>query len=194
MAISSRNLILALAVTLTLCLTAAGCGGSEPDGSHPNYARALAGAPAPLAALHAQANEILPGGRDAFEARLAKLRGYPVVVNLWASWCGSCRYEFSAFQNLSARYGKRVAFLGIDSQDSTGFAKRFLREAPVPYPSYEDGDGEVFNDLKVLGLPATAFYDRQGELCKLKQGAYADENDLEADIRSRALQESCESA
>lgn len=193
MAISSRNLILALALALSLCSAAAGCGGTEPDGSHPDYARALAGAPAPLAALHAEANEILPGGREAFEARLEKLRGYPVVVNLWASWCGSCRYEFSAFQDVSARYGKRVAFLGIDSQDSTGFAKRFLGEAPVPYPSYEDGDGDVFDDLGVIGLPATAFYDKRGELCHLKQGAYASEQDLEAEIRSRALREDCES-
>lgn len=188
---------MALAALGLFALVAGGCAssnGDSGDGSHPNYDRALAGAPAPLAALHAQANELLPGGVDAYEKRIASLRGYPIVVNAWASWCGPCRFEFAALQRLSARYGKRVAFLGIDSLDSDDAASTFLREEPVPYPSYTDPDEEIKGSIGAsLGLPDTAFYDRAGNLCHLKQGPYSEDDELEADIRTYALGGECES-
>ena len=172
-------------------LLASGCdAATEGDygGPHPDYAKALAGSPAPLAALHRQANQLLDGGVDAYEARIAALRGYPVVVNVWASWCGPCRFEFPTLQKLSAKYGKRVAFLGIDSQDSADAAKTFLGEEPVPYPSYSDPDQEIKRAIgATLGLPDTAFYDRRGELVYLKQGPYTDHAELRADVRRYAL-------
>ncbi|HEU5252927.1 MAG TPA: TlpA disulfide reductase family protein [Solirubrobacterales bacterium] len=177
--------LLALAAVLL-----GGCGGTEGGdygGSHPNYAKALAGAPAPLAAIHAQGDELLDGGTEAYEKRIAGLRGYPVVVNVWASWCVPCRQEFPHLQKLSARYGKEVAFLGVNSEDSSDAAATFLREAPVPYPSYNDPDKDIYDEIGGLGFPNTAFYDRAGELVYVKQGAYGDEGDLEADIRRYAL-------
>jgi cytochrome c biogenesis protein CcmG/thiol:disulfide interchange protein DsbE len=178
-------------VAAAAALAAAGCGssGDEDTGAPPpDYERALAGAPPPLAGLHAQANELLGGGVEAYERRIASLRGYPVVVNVWASWCGPCRFEFPSFQRLSARYGKRVAFLGIDSEDSEAAAETFLREEPVPYPSYSDPDEEIKESLgATFGLPDTAFYDRQGELVFLKQGPYDDQAELRADIERCAL-------
>src|SRR5262249_11623599 len=132
---------LALAALALAAVLGGGCGSSEGGdygGSHPNYAKALAGSPPPLAPPPKQANGLLPGGTDASEARLAGLRGYPVVVNVWASWCGPCREEFPVLQKLSARYGKKVAFLGVNSQDSEDAAATFLREAPLSYPSYTD--------------------------------------------------------
>lgn len=166
-----------------------GCGSSQGDGGEPpNYAKALAGAPAPLAAVHRQANDLLPGGVDAYEKRVAALRGFPVVVNVWASWCGPCRFEFPHFQQAAAEYGKRVAFLGVDSEDSDDAAATFLREEPVPYPSYTDPDKEIGNSFGAsLGLPDTAFYDRRGELVYLKQGPYDDLAELRADIERYAL-------
>jgi thiol-disulfide isomerase/thioredoxin len=172
-------------------LLASGCGAAtEGDygGPHPDYARALAGSPPPLAALHRQANRLLGGGVDAYEARIAALRGYPIVVNVWASWCGPCRFEFPTLQKLSAAYGKRVAFLGVDSQDSDDAAKTFLGEEPVPYPSYTDPDEEIKRSIGTArGLPDTAFYDRDGELVYLKQGPYTDHAELRADIERYAL-------
>lgn len=181
------------ALTATLvALALAGCG-SSADGTGgeppPDYERALAGAPPRLAALHEQANELLPGGVDAYEERIATLRGYPVVVNVWASWCGPCRFEFPVLQELSARYGKRVAFLGVDSEDDADAAQTFLAEEPVPYPSYSDPDKEVLDSLGGYGgLPDTAFYDREGKLVYLKQGPYAEDSELVADVRRYALQ------
>lgn len=178
---------------LTLALAAlamAGCGASDDDlgGKPPAYERVLAGSPPPLAALHEQANELLPGGVEAYEQRIAALQGYPVVVNVWASWCGPCRYEFPTLQKLSARYGKRVAFLGVDSEDDDDAAATFLEEEPVPYPSYTDPDKEILDSLGGRGgLPDTAFYDRGGELVYLKQGPYTEDAELEADLRRYAL-------
>jgi cytochrome c biogenesis protein CcmG/thiol:disulfide interchange protein DsbE len=180
-----------LALVLLCLLGLAACGSSDSNfGSNPpDYKQALAGAPKPLGALYAQPSELLSGGTGAFQRRIAALRGYPVVVNQWASWCGPCRAEFPWFQRASAKYGKRVAFLGVDSQDSDAAAKTFLGEAPVPYPSYTDPNQEIGKLLKAtLGLPDTAFYDSKGTLVFTKQGPYTDQAALAADIRHYALQ------
>lgn len=174
-----------------MALAVVGCGspqGGDYGGKHPNYGKALAGSPQPLAELHDQANRLLGGGVDAYEGRIAALRGYPVVVNVWASWCGPCRFEFPVFQRLAARYGRRVAFLGVDSQDSGDVARTFLGEAPVPYPSYTDPGKQIAARIGAgLGLPDTAFYDRRGKLLYLKQGPYASRAALRADVRRYAL-------
>jgi cytochrome c biogenesis protein CcmG/thiol:disulfide interchange protein DsbE len=175
----------------------AGCGSGEDelDGSHPDYAKALAGSPPPLAALHAQGNELLTGGTDAFEERIEELRGYPAVVNVWASWCGPCRFEFPALQELSAKYGKRVAFLGVNTQDNEDAAATFLEEAPVPYPSYSDPDEDLKRALDIgVGLPSTVFFDREGEVCHKKEGFYPEHSELGDDVRRYALREECDSA
>ena len=151
--------------------------------------RRLAGSPPPLAALHAPASELLPGGKSAFEDRLAQLRGHPVVVNLWAAWCGPCRAEFPVFQVQGVRMGKQVAFLGVDSEDNHGNAADFLKRFPVPYPSYEDGRGRVAIDLGVKGYPDTAFYDAAGKRVYVHQGPYHDEAALAKDIRRYALKQ-----
>ena len=96
----------------------------------------LAGSPPPLAALHQQAGQLL-GGESALAARIRALRGYPIVINAWASWCAPCRSEFGLFASASARYGRRVAFLGADTDDSAGDARTFLAQHPVSYPSYQ---------------------------------------------------------
>jgi thiol-disulfide isomerase/thioredoxin len=187
---------IALALATLVTLLTAGCGASNggEGGGHPDYARALAGSPPALAALHRQADRLLSGGTGAYEERIAALRGYPVVVNVWASWCGPCRFEFPTLQRLSARYGKRVAFLGVNSQDSNDAARTFLSEDPVPYPSYTDPGKGLAESLGVtFGIPDTAFYDRGGKLVYLKQGPYAKPSELQADLQRCAIEDRCES-
>ncbi|MGD9735932.1 MAG: TlpA family protein disulfide reductase [Solirubrobacterales bacterium] len=185
--------LLALFALLIAALAAAGCGGSgggSTGSSHPDYAQALQGSPAPLAALHEQEGKLLPGGASAFEKRLRELRGYPVVANVWASWCGPCQFEFPVLQKLSARYGKRVAFIGVNSEDDEAAAKTFLREEPVPYPSYIDSDKAIARSLGAsVGLPDTAFFDKRGKLVYLKQGPYAHDSELEEQIQRFALED-----
>jgi cytochrome c biogenesis protein CcmG, thiol:disulfide interchange protein DsbE len=184
-----------LAVFLALAAAVAGgCSSSGPgeSASTKDFDK-LKGAPAALAGLYRQPNAILAGGQRAFDERIAGLRGHTVVVNAWASWCGPCRFEFPTLQRLSAEYGKRAAFLGVDSQDSDDAARTFLSEAPVPYPSYTDPGEDIKESLGAgFGVPDTAFYDRKGELVYLKQGPYAKGSDLRADIERCALAEDCE--
>ncbi|MGN6258543.1 MAG: TlpA family protein disulfide reductase [Solirubrobacterales bacterium] len=182
-------LLALLCAVLPAALLAGGCGSATNggSGSHPDYAKVLAGSPPALAALHRQANDLLDGGQGAFDKRIAQLHGYPVVVNVWASWCGPCRAEFPLLQKLSARFGKKVAFLGVNSEDSNDAAATFLREQPVPYPSYTDPDKKIAEALGVhVGFPGTAFYDRSGKLVYLKQGPYSNDSELEADVRRYA--------
>ena len=180
-----------LVAALVLALTLAACGSDPgPPSAAPPAAQkrsSLAGSPPALRALHQQSNRLLGGGPPAFRARLRELRGHPVVVNKWASWCGPCRAEFPFFQQLSVRLGKRVAFLGVDANDSDADARSFLRRYPVSYPSYSDPGqkvARVFN--ATLAFPTTAFYDARGRLTYVHQGAYATEAKLRKDITSYA--------
>jgi cytochrome c biogenesis protein CcmG/thiol:disulfide interchange protein DsbE len=175
--------LLCIAVALTLL---AGCSGGDPKSAAPTKRQeeaALAGAPAPLARLHSQANELLGGGRKAFEDRLRELRGYPVVVNKWGSWCPPCRAEFPFFQRQSVKRGKEIAFIGVDGNDPEADARKFLSQFPVSFPSYKDPDLKVAASFNGVGaFPSTAFYDSKGKLAYQKQGGYATERKLAEDI------------
>ncbi len=187
--VSVHKQSLLAAALAAACVALAACGSDEPSttAKAPDYDAALAGAPKQLAELHDQQNELLDGGTEAFDARLRKLRGHPVVVNKWASWCGPCRAEFPHFQSQAAKHGDEVAFVGVDSNDGESSARDFLSEFPVPYPSYLDPDLEIADSIKgALAFPATAFYDRKGELQYVKNGVYASEHDLAADIKRYA--------
>jgi cytochrome c biogenesis protein CcmG, thiol:disulfide interchange protein DsbE len=145
--------------------------------------RELAGAPAPLAALYEQSNTILEGGRQAFDRRMEQLEGHPAVINKWASWCGPCRAEFPIFQQVATDRGKEIAFLGINAEDKRPAAEQFLRERPLPYPSYEDPDEEIAKELEAgKYFPLTVFVDEQGKTAFIKAGEYTSRAELEADI------------
>lgn len=169
----------------------AGCGGSQPRSAAPGQAAqaaAFKGSPPVLASLHAQANQLLGGGTSAFRARLDALRGHPVVVNKWASWCGPCRIEFPAFQRASVRYGRQVAFVGIDGKDANGSAQAFLRRYPVSYPSYSDpGEGIARSIQAAIYFPQTVYFNRQGRMVYDHAGPYESASALESDIRRYAL-------
>ena len=149
---------------------------------------ALRGSPAALAALHAQGGRLLDGGGSAFKARLARLRGHPVVVNEWASWCPPCQNEFPFFADASVRYGTRVGFVGLDVNDGAGSARAFVAKHPVSYPSYSDDGGKASDWLgRSIGLPTTVFLDARGKVISTHVGQYRDVAALAADIDRHAL-------
>jgi cytochrome c biogenesis protein CcmG/thiol:disulfide interchange protein DsbE len=196
---TSRRAIVTLA-----CLTVAGLiavgvaelpgGGSTngPTSARPTPAQTsvlLAGSPPALAALHAQGGALLGGGAGALHARLAGLKGYPVVINKWASWCVPCKAEFGAFQRASAEYGRRVAFVGIDSGDSgRADAMAFLKSFPVSYPSYYDKSGQLGEQITDSSFtPVTVFIGRDGRRF-IHQGQYPSVGKLAQDVRRYALE------
>jgi cytochrome c biogenesis protein CcmG/thiol:disulfide interchange protein DsbE len=149
-------------------------------------AQDLAGSPGPLAELHGQASQLL-GTDAAFKARLRALRGYPIVVNAWASWCTPCRSEFSLFAAASVQYGRRVAFLGADTDDSADDARSFLTQHPLSYPSYETSESSLSLLAVLEGLPTTIYLNPAGKVVHVHVGQYGSERALDQDISSYAL-------
>jgi len=180
----------AFPLLILVLLVLSGCGAQEPGVKAPTPAQArteLAGSPAALASLHDQAAQLLDGGLDAYRARLATLRGHPIVVNAWASWCGPCKYEMPYFARVAVRFGRRTAFVGINAGDTDGDARAFLRGHYVPYPSYVDPHDQIAQEIGVrAGLPTTVFYARDGEIAFVHQGQYRDEAALVADVKRYA--------
>jgi len=148
----------------------------------------LAGSPPVLEALHRQGGQMLDGGLTAIRARLQLLAGTPVVVNKWASWCAPCRAEFGVFAHVAATEGHHVAFIGIDSNDtSRAEALAFLRGHPISYPTYYDASGEAGLAIADSSFtPVTVFYNSSGGQY-IHQGQYPSVAKLEQDVRRYAL-------
>jgi cytochrome c biogenesis protein CcmG/thiol:disulfide interchange protein DsbE len=187
----SRALFLAFVALVAVVGVVVLLGGSDsPSGKaddDPAAKRAYAGAPPPLRGLYGDRNQLLDGGPDGFQRRIAALRGYPVVVNKWASWCGPCRGEFPVFQKAAIQEAKRIAFVGVDSSDNDDNAKTFLADFPLSYPSYRDPDLKVARVFNGVGaFPTTAFYDRRGKVAYVHQGPYRSVDDLLRDVRRYA--------
>jgi cytochrome c biogenesis protein CcmG/thiol:disulfide interchange protein DsbE len=107
-----------------------------------------------------QLRRALADGRVA----LRELRGYPVVLNFWASWCVPCKKEASILAASARAHAGTVAFLGIDVQDLSSDARRFLRRHGGSYVSVRDGAGSVYSAYGLTGVPETYYLDRRGRI------------------------------
>lgn len=99
-----------------------------------------------------------------FEGMLATARGKPVVVNVWASWCGPCRVEAPLLARAARSYGDDVVFLGVASSDDEGDARSFIDRYELTYPNVFDGTGKIRARLRLRGFPTTYLFDRDGAL------------------------------
>jgi cytochrome c biogenesis protein CcmG, thiol:disulfide interchange protein DsbE len=106
-------------------------------------------------------------GRAAGDGRvsLEELRGAPLVINFWASWCEPCRTEAPLLERRwRAARDRGVAFVGLDIQDLTGDARRFMAEFDNSYLNVRDESNSVALDWGVTGLPETFFVGADGEV------------------------------
>lgn len=155
--------------------------------------KALTGSPPALRTLHSQSDRLL-GSVSALEARIKALRGYPIVVNAWASWCTDCRAEYPLIANASVRYGRRVAFLGVDVNDQPSAAADFLDTHRVSYPSYTAPSDDLPGLADLEGQPSTIYIDAKGKVTDLHTGSYVVQSTLDDDIEHYALGRSTQSA
>jgi cytochrome c biogenesis protein CcmG/thiol:disulfide interchange protein DsbE len=94
----------------------------------------------------------------------AELRGHPVVINFWASWCIPCKAEAPRLAASARAHRGRVVFLGIDVQDFKSDARRFLRRFDTPYVSVRDGAGSTYSRYGLTGVPETYWLDPRGRI------------------------------
>jgi cytochrome c biogenesis protein CcmG/thiol:disulfide interchange protein DsbE len=196
LAMSRRRILSVLGAVAVVVVVVIGLSQTNSDNSAPKpdtfdlaaARRALAGAPAPLATLHGRANALLPASQKVYDQEIASLRGHPIVVNKWASWCGPCRGEFPVLQSTSVKYGKRVAFVGLDASDNDHDASKFLKHFPVTYPSLVDRNSRIAQSLGIgRSFPTTVYYDARGKVQYIHQGPYTSDAGFAADIERYAL-------
>lgn len=113
--------------------------------------------------------------------RLGELRGHPVVLNFWASWCVPCGKEAPALAASAKTHAGEVAFLGVDIQDFEGDALRFLRRHDAPYVSVRDKGTRLYTVYGLTGIPETYYLDRRGRVVAHSVGEVA-RDDLESGI------------
>jgi cytochrome c biogenesis protein CcmG, thiol:disulfide interchange protein DsbE len=101
---------------------------------------------------------------------LEALRGKPVVLNFFASWCGPCIREMPALQAMSERYRGRVHFVGVTFNDRREAAKGVLDRTRVSYPAAFDPSSDLAVDYAVRVMPTTFFIDADGKLVERKDG------------------------
>jgi cytochrome c biogenesis protein CcmG/thiol:disulfide interchange protein DsbE len=137
-----------------LALAAIGCAGEAPA--------PVVGRPAPDFEL---------GSIDGERISLAGLRGRPVVVNFFATWCKPCKQELPAFQAQAARHvDNELTFLLVDMQEDPDDVAVFLGELGVSLPAVVDSSGEVGKTYRVRGLPSTFFVGRDGVIKQAQLG------------------------
>ncbi|MBM2831758.1 MAG: ccmG [Dehalococcoidia bacterium] len=103
---------------------------------------------------------------------LTDLRGRPVVLNFWASWCIPCREEAPALAEAWRTYkDKGVVFLGVNIWDEEKGALSFLEEFSITYPNGPDRDGRITTAYRVTGVPETFFISREGKVVRRWLGA-----------------------
>jgi cytochrome c biogenesis protein CcmG/thiol:disulfide interchange protein DsbE len=126
-------------------------------------------APAPLASVVDRA------ARDGRIA-LAELRDTPVVLNFWASWCDPCRAEAPLLERGWREAGRQgVLFLGLDMQDASDDARKFLREFSITYPNVREAGDETSRRYGMTGIPETFFISAHGQVVGHVIGALSPE-------------------
>ncbi|MBI4317429.1 MAG: TlpA family protein disulfide reductase [Chloroflexi bacterium] len=113
---------------------------------------------------------------DRGKLTLSDVRGKPVVLNFWASWCAPCREEMPGLERVWRSYGdKEVLFLGVDIQDDEYDARAFLKEMGITYPVGRDPSDRIPISYGVTGIPSTFFISREGKVARRWVGSIAEE-------------------
>ncbi len=131
----------------------------------------MPGSLAPAPAVGHPAPDFTLTQLDGSRVNLAALRGQPVVLNFWATWCPPCRGELPQLQAASRRYAGQVAILGVNQVEPTGAVQTFAEQMGLTFPIPLDGDGRASRLYGVRSLPTTFFIDREGIIRQIQIGS-----------------------
>ncbi|MET0404394.1 MAG: redoxin domain-containing protein [Cystobacter sp.] len=95
---------------------------------------------------------------------LAELKGQPVIINFWASWCGPCKMEHPVLEWGAREFGGEAQFLGVLFEDTDDNGRQFLSRMGASFPQLTDPRSRMAVDYGVAGVPETYFIDRQGTI------------------------------
>jgi cytochrome c biogenesis protein CcmG/thiol:disulfide interchange protein DsbE len=109
---------------------------------------------------------------------LGELRGRPVLLNFWASWCVPCEDEGPMLRAGFERYGNQVHFVGVDIRDARGDAKEFVRRHGLDYEHVRDERLQIYDDYGLTGQPETFLIDAKGTIVQHISGPLLSEDDL----------------
>ena len=103
--------------------------------------------------------------------KLSALRGKPLIINMWASWCPPCRAEMSSLDQLYQRYGgKQFNLIGISADDDSNAAFNFLMQSGITFANYADHKLIMENMLGAHTIPLTLLIDANGKVLKKFHG------------------------
>ena len=111
-----------------------------------------------------EAGQLTNLSADDFEGVLVGLRGTPVIVNIWASWCSPCRTETPLLERTWQARSDEVVIVGVASKDVFDSSRAFMKEFGVTYPNVFDGSGEIRARLGLRGFPTTYVFGADGKL------------------------------
>ena len=116
---------------------------------------------------------------DGNEVNLSDYFGKPIIINFWATWCGPCKSELPAFDNMYAKYGDDVEFIMLNltdgSRDTVDKVKQFVSDNSYSFPVYFDTTLEAANSYGAYSIPTTYLIDDEGIPVHSQMGAMSEE-------------------
>lgn len=112
-------------------------------------------------------------GFNSKSKKISELRGKPLIINVWASWCEPCRAEMDSLERLSKRFnGKQINIIGISTDDDADAAAAFIKEAKLTFDNYLDSHVILENILGANTIPLTVFVDARGRVVQKVRGSH----------------------